>query len=155
MATPRANQPRKKRVCTPYPKSEIENENEEPLFAKATQIATHRFESNLASFTIRRPFGMAGERLLWFDVGVLNAKQYEAKAKISNPASLEVVAEINADGSTLVLHGGACARLRSDADSDWDELGNVDETNKPLGPVAYIDKDANEMEYSLGEFLLF
>lgn len=83
----------------------------------------------------------------------MNSKQYEKSADIKKPHTLEIIAQIGADRSTLSLNGSAFVRhISSDADADWVEFGSVDEVGKPLGTITYIDVDANEKDYSLGEY---
>ena len=82
----------------------------------------------------------------------MNSKQYEKTSDVKKPHTLEIIAQISADRSTLSLHGNAFVRhISSDVDADWTEFGSVDEMGKPLGSITYIDKDANEKDYSLGE----
>ena len=110
------------------------------------------YTSEHATFIVRRPYGKATESELWFQCGYMNSKQYEKAADIKKPHTLEIIAQIGADGSTLSLNGGAFVRhICSDADADWIEFGCVDELGKPLGSITYIDKDANEKDYSLGK----
>ena len=111
------------------------------------------YSSEQATFVVRRPYGNATESELWFQCGYMNSKQYEKSADIKKPHTLEIIAQIGPDGSTLSLHGSANVRhISSDTDADWVEYGSVDEVGKPLGTITYIDVDASEKEYSLGEF---
>lgn len=158
LATPRAKT--RRRVATPHPKRDSKEESgltsggssEYSFFADAVKFTPFEYATDLATFTIRRPYGVAQERELWFKAGNSNSKQYERAADVMKPCTLEVVAQIGADKSTLALHGEAVVRhIGADADADWNEFGSVDDLDKPLGSITYIDGDATEKDYSLGQ----
>jgi hypothetical protein len=115
LATPRAGT--RKRMATPHPKHglgktgiKITDEENRILMEEAVKYAPFEFTTDLATFIVRRPYGQATERDLWFSAGYLNIKQYEKTADVNNPETLEVVAQIRADGSTLALNGESCVR---------------------------------------------
>jgi len=145
----------RKRVATPHPKrnkSEKGTSDEPGLYSESVAYVPHEYTSEHATFIVRRPYGKASEKELWFQCGCLNSKQYEKAADVKRPETLEIIAKIGADGSTLSLHGKSFIRhVTADEDADWIEFGSMDETGKPLGSITYIDTDANEKDYSLGE----
>lgn len=153
LATPRSVT--RKRIATPHPKRNQQEKgtSEDPgLFSESVKYVSFEYTSEHATFIVRRPYGKATESELWFQSGYTNSKQYEKTADVKEPHSLEIIAQISADGSTLSLHGSAFVRhMSSDVDDDWTEFGSVDEMGKPLGSITYIDKDANEKDYSLDE----
>lgn len=125
----------------------------EKLYRDAVKYAPFEFVSttDVATFLVRRPYGNVMDKELWFTAGYAPSKQYEKNADVKAPSTLEIVAQIHADGSMLSLHGEAFVRhLGSDEDADWVEFGNYDDLDKPLGSVTFIDSDANEKDYSLG-----
>lgn len=122
------------------------------MLAESVDYTPHEYNSELATFVVRRPYGKATERDLWFREGYLNSKQYEKTADVTKPETLEIIAQITADMSVLALNGSAFVRHKSaDDDADWREFGNADELDQPLGSITYIDSDASERDYSLGE----
>jgi hypothetical protein len=155
LATPRVKS--RKRVATPHPKREAKGTDEDEKeihesVKEAVKYTPYEYTSDLATFIIRRPYGNAVERELWFRAGYVNAKRYEKQADVNKASTLEVVAQINADRSTLALHGDSFVRhIGAEDDADWNEFGSVDEMDKPLGNITYIDGDANEKDYSLGK----
>lgn len=156
LATPTAST--HKRMATPHPKYSLQStpsaandeEDSRSFFSDAVQCTPFEFTTELATYVVRRPYGKAKERELWFQTGYLNSKQYERTADVNKADSLEIVAQISADGSILSLHGSNFVRHRS-GDCEWREFGNVDELGQPLGSITYIDSDASEKDYSLDD----
>ena len=141
----------KRRVATPHPKrkpSNLSSAEQLALLEEVAGCATFLYEGQGADFIVRRPYGLATEQDFWFRAGQLSAKIYAKRATVDNAATLEVVATIHADGSLLTVHGESQARHQTDAGKSTD-FDNVEE--QKLGTVQYIDKDANEKEYSLDE----
>lgn len=121
------------------------------MYTEAVKYTPFEYTTELATFLIRRPYGNATDKELWFKAGFAPSKQYEKNANVKKPSSLEVVAQINADGSMMSLHGDSSVRhIGSDVDADWVEFGSYDELDNPLGSITYIDSEANEKDYSLG-----
>jgi hypothetical protein len=142
----------RRRTATPHPKRHVQNDADDQVYLKeAAECIPYEYVSDIATFTVRRPFGLAVERDLWFSVGHANSKMYARNANVTSVSTLEVVAKIDADQSVFSLHGDAIARHRVNPQSPWKEFGNVDEREQLLGSVMYIDHDANEQEYSLDE----
>ncbi|CAB9528816.1 expressed unknown protein [Seminavis robusta] len=152
LATPRAGS--HKRAPTPRPKLDKGDGNEQlgvDLFGEAVKCTPFEFTTDLATFIVRRPHDMATERELWFTSGYANAKKYARQADVRKPYTLEVVAIVAADSSTLTLSSNSDVRHNNVESDEWKEFGNVDKMLKPLGTVTYIDTDAVEKDYSLDE----
>jgi hypothetical protein len=149
--------PIRKRMSTPHPKHKQkkpeDGEDTDTEFLKeVAKCAIFEFEvEGLASYIIRRPFGLVTDKELWFAVGQRNAKMYERTADVHKASTLEVIALIEGDKSALVLYDDAMARHRKKTDGEWKDFGDVDDRDKPLGVVMYIDGEANEKEYSLDD----
>jgi len=144
--------PVRRRAATPYPKRETsEKEEDQKFYRQAAECVQHVYVTDVATFTVRRPYGLATERDLWFSAGELNNKMYQKSVNVKKSSTLEVAAKINADGSFLVLHGEASVRHQNASDGEWHDFGDANERGKPLGSVMYIDGEANEREYSLDE----
>jgi hypothetical protein len=153
MGTPLASRApiRQRRLPTPHPKKGDKNgrtrQEMRILLEKAAETTQNEYETeNMATFFVRRPYGRETNRELWLAGGQLLAKQYELTADAYNVKTLEVVAEIAADGSLLVLYGDGAARHQM-SDGSTKEFAAGEQQS--LGPVMYIDSYANEREYSL------
>jgi hypothetical protein len=148
-----ARSPRRKHISTPHPKRSqtvtLTPDEERALLVQATRQTVHEYVSEIATFTVRRPYGVATERDFWFAAGQLNKKMYEKQADASQAETLEVVANVNCDGSLLVLYGEAMIRHQQNKAEDWKEYGNAEDN--PLGYVLYIDSEANELDYCLDD----
>lgn len=149
-------------------------------FREAAKYVPFEFSSDLATYTVRRPYGIPTKPKLFQhcerpspeqgDTGAVYAK----KAHVSDKTSMEVAAVSRADRKPFLLFGAAGIRYRtgtssgnentntntSDAanndnnnENDWHHFENVDALDRPLGHVTYIDSAANEKEYSLDEIL--
>lgn len=146
-----------KRASTPHPKHksmllESSSDGDKEFLVQAAECAVFEFGvEGLASYIVRRPFGLADEKELWFSAGQKNTKMYERTADVCKSSTLEVAAKIEADGSVVALYGEAMVRHQTAGDGMWNDFGNVDDRDKPLGSVTYIDSDANEKDYSLDE----
>jgi hypothetical protein len=145
----------RKRMSTPHPKHNLQDVGEDvdtEFLKEVAKCAVFEFEvKDLASYVIRRPFGLAAERDLWFSAGQRNAKMYERSADVHKASTMEVVAIIEADGSVLAVYGEAMVRHKKGPNGEWKDYGNMDERDKSLGSVMFIDGEANEKEYSLDD----
>jgi hypothetical protein len=77
--------------------------------------------------------------------GQLPSKRYTKSANVCQPETLEVVAQVNVDGTLFVVSGDAIAR-HQDPSGNWMEFGNVYERDDPLG-VFFV----NDQELSLDD----
>jgi len=85
----------------------------------------YEFSSELATYTVRRPYGLAGsldsssnnnsesERKLFESCCLLSGDEYQNRASASLVASIQVVAVVKADGSPFVLFGNAGVRYKT------------------------------------------
>lgn len=138
-----------KRAPTPHPKLSQSIGTIQQHLVEAAEVVPFEYESDTATFTVRRPFGLAAEIDLWFSVGALNAKMYSNSSDVSNAASIEVVADVHFDGSVLVVNGDVEVRHKLPDSYQWKEFGNIKENETVLGNVSFIDSDASEKQYSL------
>lgn len=90
-------------------------------------------------------------------------EHYLRNAHVDNPASIEVLAYIEADGSIFTLTGKSNVRhgkmpsidvggsfCEDDEELDWAVFDDVEEMERALGCVSYIDVQGNDREYWLG-----
>jgi hypothetical protein len=98
-----------RRLSTPRPRRVPEDMGLH-ILKESVKGVEHEYETDLATYTVRRPFGIANEEDLWFASGQLIPDMYEQQADIRQSTSIEVAAQINADGSLFYLHGEAMAR---------------------------------------------
>ena len=162
--------PRRRRVPTPFPKkremgtetpentrstdSVSEEEQLRPFLIEAAADVSYEYESEIATFLVRRPYGAETDQDLWFENGEVGSKVYQQSASVYELHTIEVVAMIRVDGSTLLLHGEDSVRHGS-RDGAWEKFPNCSggdtKDEKPLGNVTYIDAEANELTYSLDD----
>ncbi len=155
MSSPMLMSPRRRHVPTPHPKRNKLDQTVAPdrdALIRATKDTVHEYESDKATFIVRRPYGVASERELWFGAGQQTSKLYEMSADATKASTLEVVARINADSSLLALYGEDNVRHQLADGSDWIEYKNAED--EPLGNILYIDREANEREYDLDSIYL-
>lgn len=139
-----------RRRSIPRPKSKHQ-QLDPAILKQAAEQVEHEYVADLATYVIRRPFGMAvAEREFWMAAGQLNAKGYEKRSSSEKPASLEVAARINADGSLLLVYDESMARHQN-KQGHWEDFGDVFQRETLLGTVSYVDKDGNEQDYSLDD----
>lgn len=160
---------RRRRMPTPHPKqlngTPHDKEDERRFQCEAAECIAWEFmtspsdpeddddEMMPATFIVRRPFGLASERDMWFSVGQLNTKLYEKTANVENPSSLEVAVVIEADDSVLAVHGKGTVRRLQNSDGEWKNYGDIEERGQPLGSVTYVDSGANDKTYSLDDIV--
>jgi hypothetical protein len=99
-----------------------------------------------------------------------SSEDYTKHASVFHPESLEIIACIEADGSVFTLsgecnarHGKVSTRAASNGSFDeddgnnaakeyeWSVFDNVEDMDRALGRVSYIDEEGNERQYWLGE----
>ena len=165
---------RKIRMATPHPKKrrhkdadEQENDDDDDgddaltltemerkyhdYFIEAAHTIPHVYSTELATFTVRRPYGLeTDDAHLFRDCSLVDHDQYAQRAHISSVASLELAVTIHADNNLLLLHSAAGVRYQND-NQGWNEHPNVDDLDRPLGNVSYIDTHANDQDYSLDQ----
>ncbi|KAL9180491.1 hypothetical protein ACHAXT_010944 [Thalassiosira profunda] len=157
---------RGKRVTTPRPKrlqpSSPEGAQgygpegvvEREYLAAAARTIPSEYGTRSASYFVRRPYAdAAGEEEMWAHPHLSTGDAYRRSATASDPASLEVVARIEADGSVFTLAGASEARHGRAAglgeEREWTVFADVEGRETALGRVAYIDAEGNERDYWL------
>jgi hypothetical protein len=154
--TPSGTNGRPPRAATPHPRrdSDISDTDAErqyhAFFIDAATLVPHEYETEIATFCVRRPYGLEDPPELFADCSLIDPDKYGRRAHVSGPSSIEVVAMIPADDSYLVLSGESNVRIYSTYEEVWKEF-NVDEMDRPLGYMSYIDDNAQEQEYSLDD----
>jgi hypothetical protein len=122
-------------------------------FQEAAQYVPYEFSSSLATYIVRRPYGNVTAPELFQYVSPRSDADYASQAHVSTLSALEVGVTIHADNSALLLFHKAGVRYKTSTTSDWKVVDNVEELDKPLGYVTYIDEQAKELEYSLDDIV--
>lgn len=145
----------RKRVATPHPKRKTGEEanKEREYLIEATKSTPDEYFSTLATYEVRRPYTTNYNAALWSVAAVSSSNEYQMQADASKPLSLEVAARITADGSILTLNGVSTVRHKKVDVDEWKVYKDVDEMDKPLGCIMYLDSEYNEREYWLGKSL--
>lgn len=171
---------RGKRIATPVRKRldgeevDVEHERVENEFivaaVKSPSFPTVFGFDDIATFFVRRPHVMSSQdedSKFNAYTHFSSAESYLQNSSIYDPDSLEVVAYIEADGSVFTLTGKSDVRHGKmpsvaangsfceddEVELDWRVFDDVEESDRSLGAVAYIDGEGNEGEYYLGEFV--
>lgn len=145
--------PLRRRMATPCPKrspKHAPNVDDEKVFMiKAVECCPFEYESEMASFIVRRPYGLATERDLWLSAGQVSSRLYTKTANVGNISTMEVLAKISVDDSYFLLYNDADVQHKKDGEPI--EYGNVEERTTQLGTVTHSDKDENDKVYSLDD----
>ena len=149
-ATPMGGGSTRKRVATPHPKRRTTEQDSQAntYLQEAAKTIPYEYYSSQATYVVRRPYSAKEDDTLWAEAGTQSTGAYQSTVNVNKPSTLEVAAKITADGSLLTLNGTCTVRHKNA--TEWRVFDNVDEMDKPLGCVMYIDGDANEKEYWLG-----
>ena len=115
------------------------------------------FPSDFAVYHIRRPYVDCPRRSplsdLWAEHSILSPESYRFSADATRGDTIEIMAEIRADGSVAVLHGGSSFRhIGGSTEAVETDINDAETLDGSIGCVVYIDEDGNEREYWLGEF---
>jgi hypothetical protein len=153
-----APQPRLKPNSNISESSDIGGIKQQFLLAAARAV-TDEYQSENGTYFVRKPYlnellDDEDSKKTWEANGVLDHLEYRKKADIFSPDTLEIVGVVAGDGSILTLNDASHVRHgRPDADQTiaWTVLGNVEELDKDLGCIMYIDGNGMEKEYLLGE----
>jgi hypothetical protein len=152
--------PRRRVMSTPFPKlrsvlspdatSPDTVDDDRQRLIEAVECSAFEYDGQGYTFIVRRPYGCEVDQDYWFKAGQHAAKRYAHAADVFRPESVEVAANIVADGSTFTLFGeGEVRHLTATGYST--EYGNVKKYPYIMGNVSYIDNEANDCEYSLEE----
>ena len=120
------------------------------FFIEASKSIPYEYETELATYCVRRPYGLENAPELFERCSLTEKDRYGRRAHVSNSASIEVVATILPDDSYMLLSGKSHVRIYNQFEGLWKEY-TVDSMDRPLGHVSYIDNAAQEKEYSLDE----
>jgi hypothetical protein len=116
----------------------------------AAERVEHEYVADCATFIVRRPYGLAEERELWYKTGQLVAKKYAEAASVSQVSTIEVAAVVRADESLLSVSGPHM--VRHESNGQWYDFGDAPEKGEPLGFVTVVDGNTGEeIQYSLDE----
>jgi hypothetical protein len=132
-----------------------------PHFREAATCIPYEYDSPLATFFIRRPYGMTtpattteneNENENVFDkCSVVEQSLYARKAHVSTTTTLEVAAILKANQSLLCLWDASMVRYQESSNTeDWKTV-NLDALDRPLGMMTYIDNEGVERDYSLDQ----
>jgi hypothetical protein len=138
--------------------------------SRAVETVEEIFESPLASFVVRKPYGgneiqeyrfakdaTDEKSVLDFSVEwVEPVNNYLKNATVKDEKTLEVMAKVGADSSILIVYGDSCRHGIPQVGNDGSLVGyefktfdNVDDMEGTLGKVIYIDSEGNDGEYWL------
>ena len=128
----------------------------EYLVAAAKSIP-NEYGTQLASYLVRRPYiDLEGDGATYLYAHFTNKNGYLQNGTAFDPNSLEIVAYIEADGSVCTLtgrsnarHGKQSGNNAANPNVDWAIFDHVEEMDRALGKVTYIDVEGNEREYWL------
>lgn len=145
--------------------SAAEETVEHGYLVAAAKSIPNEYGTQLASYLVRRPYinddnmmeGDDDER--WSSYPHLSTMDdYQHNSTAYDPSSLEIFAYIEADGSVFTLTGPSNARHGKvvgggigGEELDWTVFDDVEEMDRALGRVTYIDVEGNEREYWLGK----
>lgn len=138
--------------------------------SRAVETVEEIFESPLARFVVRKPYGgneiqeyrfakdaTDEKSVLDFPVEwVESVNNYLKNATVKDEKTLEVMAKVGADSSILIVYGDSCRHGIPQVGNDGSLVGyefktfdNVDDMEGTLGKVIYIDSEGNDGEYWL------
>jgi chromosome segregation ATPase len=117
----------------------------------SVELSRHIYKTTEAVYTIRRPFKVCMNDEAFSEPIFAISEAYAASAHVKNPASIDAIASIYHDGSQLILSDLATVRHRR-SDGSWNDFGNADVRDRPLGWITYTKKDGSEEYYCLGTY---
>jgi hypothetical protein len=139
--------------------------------SRAVETVEEIFESPLARFVVRKPYGgneiqeyrfskddgTDEKSVLDFAVPWVEAvDDYLKNAHVKDEKTLEVMAKVGADSSILLVYGDSCRHGTPKVGTDGSLIGyefktfeNVDDMEGTLGKVIFIDSEGNDGEYWL------
>ena len=161
---------RRKRMKSPEPsgrKKNVDPLSDIDIASRAVETVDHIFESTLATYVVRKPYGgneqlectfkdnkpfnNRGTTVNWSSP-VLN---YLQNASVKDERTLEVAAQLKADGSILMLYGSSCRHgtvaISSDGNEEFEfkTFHDAEYMDGSLGKIIYIDTEGNDGEYWL------
>ena len=121
-------------------------------FREAATCIPYEFDSEIANFCIRRPYGMETDPDIFEQVSETPHTVYSKRAHVSTISTVEVAATVKANGSYFLLRDVASVRYQT-SEGEWKMVDNVDTLDRPLGTLSFIDNDGVERDYSLDQLL--
>lgn len=142
----------KKSRATPLPKGE---KLEIEYIVDAAKIIPNVYETELVNYIVRGPVSSPEFNYDFFS----SEESYRETFDVENSESVEILAQIEVDGSVFALVGKDARHGNSTGETqvgekeqlEWNVYENLEETQRLLGSVTYIDMEGNEREYWLGE----
>lgn len=120
-------------------------------FREAANCVPFQFDSPLATFIVRRPYGIETEPELFASCSLMDHPQYSRKAHVSTISTLEVAAIVKANQSQFNLSDQT--NIRYQVNDEWKAVANIEQLDRPLGTLTYIDNEGMERDYSLDQLL--
>jgi hypothetical protein len=120
-------------------------------FREAANCVPYQFESPLATFFVRRPYGIETEPELFQSCSLTDHAQYSRKAHVSTISTLEVAAIVKANQSLFNLSDQT--NIRYQANDEWKSVANIEQLDRSLGALTYIDNEGMERDYSLDQLV--
>lgn len=164
------NELRKKRVKSPEPsgrKKHVDPLSDINIASRAVETVDHVFESTLATYVVRKPYGgneqmeciFEGQNVLKNGGTTANwtssVLTYLQEASVKDERTLEVAAKLKADGSILIVYGSSCRHGTLSVSPDGTEgfefrvFNDAEYMDGSLGKILYIDTEGNDGEYWL------
>lgn len=166
---------RRRMMKSPEPRRD---RSEDPLqdisiASRAVETVEEVFESPLARFVVRKPYGGNETKVCTFGRDGENGEKstvvenpvvewiesiegYLKNATVKDEKTLEVAAKVEADSSVLIVYGDSCChgipKVGNDgtfAGYDFKTFENIEYMEESLGKVIYIDSEGNDGEYWL------
>lgn len=138
----------KKIRSTPLPKGDKLESN---YIIDAAAIISNEYETELVNYIVRAPGCKQKFEYDFFS----SEESYRDLFDIDNSDSIEVLAQIEADGSVFALVGKDARHGKlageQEGEKEWSVYKNIEESERMLGNVTYIDMEGNEREYWLGK----
>jgi hypothetical protein len=130
-------------------------------FREAALCVPYEYTTKLATFYIRRPYGVATVPEIFRVLSPHTTdKEYKKRSRVSSSETIQVAIVVSADNSLMLLYGSAGVRYKTDPSDilcdDWVDVPDVGIMDVPLGYVNnenHSTGNQNNIEYSLDEML--
>lgn len=129
-------------------------------FKEAAMCVPFEYTTKLATFYIRRPYGVATVPETFRILSPhMTDEEYKKRSQVSASETIQVAISVSADDSLMLLYGSAGVRYKTDPSDvrcdDWVDIPDVGAMDLPLGYVDVQNRRAGNdtTEYSLDEIL--
>eukprot|EP00535_Pseudo-nitzschia_heimii_P000997 CAMPEP_0197187152 /NCGR_PEP_ID=MMETSP1423-20130617/15328_1 /TAXON_ID=476441 /ORGANISM="Pseudo-nitzschia heimii, Strain UNC1101" /LENGTH=1116 /DNA_ID=CAMNT_0042638653 /DNA_START=36 /DNA_END=3383 /DNA_ORIENTATION=+ len=136
------------------------DEQELHRFRKASLCVPFEYTTKLATFYIRRPYGVATVPEIFEKLSPdTTDEEYKKKSRVSSSETIQVAISVSADKSLMLLYGSAGVRYKTNPTNvhcdKWIDVPDVATMDVPLGYVNFENKStgSRDFEYSLDEVL--